>query len=153
MTNNVDSYKINANYCLKDLASGIEALSNQYPAFLEELLRNNDIPLNTQEYLNHVIDWESIESKHFFFYDYLNNESEIRDWLVESEISSQEFVLVEFGPSLPIVKVSSNLFIENWNNFVSANGNMGTTVISESGKYFMEFTDRDFMLYSNFKIK
>ncbi|MBK7754470.1 MAG: hypothetical protein IPI41_18265 [Flavobacteriales bacterium] len=48
----------------------------------------------------------------------------------------------------------TEVFVENWSSLGPAAGICNVEVVlSEDGRYFMEFEDISFVLYSNFKIR
>ncbi|SFS91134.1 hypothetical protein SAMN04487906_2047 [Zhouia amylolytica] len=101
-----------------------------------------------------TIDW-NLTNNHFqFFFDYENNETEIKNWLKKSPISRYETLLTWLSWEDPIIRVKSTDFIENWEEFIIAGGWDGLILTTEDGKYYLEFTDTwKFHLNSNFEIK
>ena len=58
------------------------------------------------------------------------------------------------GLDLPIIEIPAQLFINHWEDFVSANGFMGILCIDTENNLFFEFSDdSSYLLYSNFVIQ
>lgn len=140
------------NHFLKPHINNIEVLSVDYPNYFCTLLNNNGVVINKEKEISTLIDWKNISNSNFFFFDYEGSEVEISQLLKKSFIQMPSFLIIEFGYDIPILKVDTNVFIDYWNDFVSASGHMGITIISDDGKFIMEFTDSG-LLYSNFKIR
>lgn len=149
MTN---SYKLN-NFYLKNHLDKIEILSFDYPEFFNQKLKTLEIKLNSNKNINSVINWNEINGSYSFYFDYDGCEVEIRKWLEKSELATCKHLIIELGYDLPILKVDCKAFINNWYDFYAASGYIGITVICEDGLNYMEFTDENKLLYSNFKIK
>lgn len=99
------------------------------------------------------IDWNKMKNQYQFFFDYIDNEVEIKDWLKKSELSNYEFVFTWLSWEDPIIKIKTKEFIENWEEvyFASVEGMILTTL---DGKLVLEFTDDyKYNLNSNFEIK
>lgn len=151
MINN-DINKQIKNHFLKPYVNNIEVLSVDYPNYFYTILNNNGIIINKEKQISTLIDWENISNSNFFFFDYEGSEIEISQLLRKSFIKTTSFLIIEFGYDIPVLKVDTNVFIDNWNDFVAASGYMGITIISNDSKFIMEFTDGG-LLYSNFKIR
>lgn len=116
---------------------------------IQEILKKNKIPLSN---LETSIDWDNLEIKFSFFYDFINNENEIKNRLHSSLLSNYNTILIDIG-EYPCFEIDTNTFINNWEDFVSSNGNCGIVISTLDTKFFMEFTDdRSFELFSNFEI-
>ncbi|WP_431124698.1 hypothetical protein [Flagellimonas flava] len=100
-----------------------------------------------------TIDWCKTENHHQFFFDYENNESEIRDWLNKSDLSKSEFLYTWLDWDDPIIKIKTKDFIENWEVFYAASV-QGMILTTIDGSKHLEFTDDwKYHLNSNFEIK
>lgn len=131
----------------------VEKIQDKYPDFFYTKLKNSGFNYNSNPQFRTFVDWRSVN--HFkISYEYQNCEQEVREMLKSSNLSKGDFdLLVEQGNNVPMLKVENHYFIEHWYDFLAENGFMGTTVISEDGKFILEFTDdTDFLLYSNFPI-
>lgn len=148
MKNNIN------NWCFKKYREFITVLNESYPKYYYSLLIENGFKINDEKDARTVVDWKKIDKKFSFFYNYEGCEEGVSTHLRKSAIVAEEFLIIEFGYNLPIIKLETNVFIENWYDFVKANGFMGITIISKSGSFVMEFTDdADFLLNSNFPVK
>lgn len=104
--------------------------------------------------LETFIDWELVEPKYNFFYDYDGNEEEISDLLKKSFLNDYEKIYLDIGCDEPLIEINTDAFIDKWEDFVASNGYSGIFVFTNDGRYFMEFTDdAEYQLYSNFRIK
>ncbi len=134
-------------------AEDIRVLSEEYPEFFTSKLEQNAIPLNEDESLNRLVDWDSLSGHFSFFFDFDGCETKISDLLKNTLLIDKEVLMVEIGPDDPIIEVKTETFIDNWYDFFAASGFTGVTAMSNDGACIMEFTDRDFMLFSNFRIQ
>jgi len=101
-----------------------------------------------------TIDWNLADNHFQFFFDYENNETEIKNWLKKSPISDYKKLLTWLSGDDPIVRVKTTDFIESWQEFNVAGGWEGLILTTEDGKYYLEFTDDwKYHLNSNFEIK
>jgi hypothetical protein len=101
-----------------------------------------------------IFNWDCINPKFTFWFDYIGCETEISECMKKSSLSLHQKVFVETLSDEPIIIVDTIYFIENWNDFINANQGMGSLVISENMELLMEFTDdAEYLLYSNFPIK
>jgi hypothetical protein len=117
---------------------------------IDEILYKNKIPLSKD---STTIDWNSIKLKYSFYYDFVNNENEIKNRLLNSSLINYKNLIIDIGYEYKSFEIDSKLFINNWEDFVSSNGFCGIIVISPDFKYFLEFTDDcDYLLFSNFLI-
>jgi len=144
---------ISKNGFLKSHLNSIEVLSNNFPEHFHEICDNYKIPINKQSNIKTLISWDKILNRSYLFFDYENNEIEIANWLENSPLRTSNYLTIEFGYNLPIIKVKTEEFINFGDDFVAASGFSGITCISDNGKYFMEFTDdSESLLFSNFSI-
>lgn len=121
-------------------------------ALRELIVENTGIKLNKDESINTNFEWNSQDS-YVFFYDYEGN-TDIRHLLLCSSLISSKSLFVEMPTGIPIVEIDTLKFIENWEDFINANCQMGCIIVSTDFKYILEFTDdHDYKLYSNFLIK
>lgn len=134
-----------------ELKSVITPLDVKYPEYIHELLEKYKYNLNNSEDEPFTkIDWSHISSVEKCFYKELEPE-DLRQKLMGTKLVDEDFVIMEFGYLSNPIKLSSINFIINWFNLERA-AIEGAVVISSSGKYVLEFYDRDGVLYSNFKI-
>ena len=99
------------------------------------------------------IDWDKTKNHHQFFFDYVDNEYEIMNWLATSNLVKSEFLYTWLSWEDPIIKVKTTDFIKNWNEFYLASVD-GMVLITTDGKWYVEFTDDwQYHLNSNFEIK
>ncbi len=99
------------------------------------------------------VNWNEVETHYQFYFDYINNETEIKNWLQKSKLLIYEYVFTWLNWDDPIIKIKTKEFIENWEEIynVSIEGMVLTTF---DGKLILEFTDDyKFNLNSNFEIK
>lgn len=62
-------------------------------------------------------------------------------------------IFIDISDKNPIFEIDTLIFIDKWNDFVSANGHSGIFAFTNDDELFLEFTnDYDFQLYSNFII-
>ena len=100
-----------------------------------------------------VIDWHEKENHYQFFFDYENNEEEIKEYLRGSDLSKSEFLYTWLDYNDPIIKIKTIDFIENWEEFYISSIE-GLVLVSIDGSKFLEFTDDwKYNLNSNFEIK
>ncbi|GEM59186.1 hypothetical protein B0A78_10100 [Flavobacterium columnare NBRC 100251 = ATCC 23463] len=100
-----------------------------------------------------LIDWEKIENKFSFFYDFIGNEEEIKKRLYSSLIFKSQKLIIDIGIGYKPFEISTQLFIQNWEDFVASNGYCGIFIISLEHHLFMEFTDdENYELLSNFYV-
>jgi|GEM_PF-2234651 len=131
---------------------GIDGKNGGFNSLLEQLgIKTGGCSWNED---HSSIDWESTE-KHFqFFFDYENNENQIKNWLKKSPISKYDTLLTWLSWEDPVIRVKTAEFIENWENFNVAGAWQGIVLTTEDGKYFLEFTDDwKYHLNSNFEIR
>ena len=111
---------------------------------------------NAGEYWNEdhsSVDWNKAKKHYRFFFDDIDNEMEITDWLNKSDLSKSEFLFTWLDYNDPIIKIRTCDFINSWEEFyiASVEGTIFTTI---DGKFYLEFTDDwNFHLNSNFEIK
>jgi len=100
-----------------------------------------------------TIDWNLADNHFQFSFDYENG-TEIKNWLKKSPIAHYKTLLTWLSWEDPIIRVKTTDFIENWEEFNVARGWEGIILITEDGKYYLEFTDDwKYHLNSNFEIK
>jgi hypothetical protein len=131
----------------------VQKIQEKYPDFFYSKLKSFGFNHNSNPDIKTFVNWRSIA--HFkFAYEYQNCEQEVKEMLRRSNLCKGVFyLLVEQGNNMPMIKVENHYFVEYWYDFLAENGFMGTTVISEDGKFVLEFTDdTDYLLYSNFPI-
>ena len=98
-----------------------------------------------------AIAWNSLPHYEVYFGGE-ESEDEIRALLSVSDLlNCGRLVVLTSGE--PVMLTKTEVFVENWYSFWAASGYMQLIVLSEDGRYFMEFEDISFVLYSNFKIR
>lgn len=143
------------NFFLKDFkeiySTKIEGKDCGFQNFLNNLkIKNSDENWNED---HSQVDWNVMENHYQFFFDYENNEVEISDWLMKSELSKYEFVYTWLNFEDPIIMIKTSEFIKNWENVYMASIE-GMILTTFDGKLVLEFTDDfKFNLNSNFEIK
>ena len=99
------------------------------------------------------VNWKEVEAHYQFYFDYINNETEIKNWLQKSELLKYEYVFTWLNWDDPIIKIETKEFIENWEEIYNSSVE-GMIVTTFDGKLILEFTDDyKFNLNSNFEIK
>lgn len=115
---------------------------------LHEKLSEFSIPIRE---LDTFVDWDKVNPRYNFFYDYEGNEMEIKKKLIDSPINDYSTVILEIGCGIPTIEINTSIFINHWEDFVSLNGYSGIFIITNDYKYFIEFTDdSEYQLFSNF---
>lgn len=143
----------NNHWLLTKFKDKIEILPHKYPEYVEEFCREKQILMNNTPSIRRMLSWDDISEKYSISYDNIKIEEHIGGFLIKSKITNSKYLIIDMGFNLPILKVPTDLFIDNCFDFAWANGFLGTTIFSEDGKFFMEFTDNsDSLLYSNFLI-
>ena len=103
---------------------------------------------------NAVFDWKMIKPHYSFFFDFVGNDSVLPALFRKSKLSEHSHLLIETTSSLPILRISTEYFIDHCLDFIDANSGMGSVIITDDYKLLMEFTDDwKYTLFSNFKIK
>lgn len=139
------------NWILNKHVGKFTVASNEYPQFYKEKLTHATIPLVGNRL---VINWDKMDPKYSFLYEFENSSEIVRTWLRSSILSKQKEILIEFGYHQPIVSFEINCFIDNWYDFASFEGFVGTLCFTPDCQQILEFTDRrEYHLYSNFEIK
>ena len=134
------------NWVLKENSDYIEIANFELKKKLDEL----SIPIKE---LETFIDWKKINPSYNFFYDFQHNKIEIQQRLRNSLLNNYSKIYIDIGDNNPIFKIDTPIFIDKWNDFVSANGHSGIFVFTNDGELFLEFTDdASFLLFSNFII-
>ncbi|MEO6832355.1 MAG: hypothetical protein ABI378_08075 [Chitinophagaceae bacterium] len=103
---------------------------------------------------NAVFAWEKIVPSYGFFFDFVGIEELLPILLKNSSLQAHKTLLVETGSNVPIIKISTDYFVQHVIDFIDANQGMGSIIISEDLELLMEFTD-DYKYYafSNFSIQ
>ena len=139
------------NWQISKHKENIEIVSETYNPFYKSLCSDLGVFINNDTYANKTfIDWNKYENHISFFYDYEGCEIEIRNRLLNSPLINENNVYLDFGYDGPIIMTDSNYFIENWYDFIQG-AHYETTVISETGKYILEFVKEGYMLKLDFK--
>jgi len=132
-------------------STGIDGRDGGFNKFLTKLGISNSGENWDEDHSS--VDWNKAEKHYQFFFDYVNNEAEIREWLNKSELSKSEFLFTWLDWNDPIIKIRTSDFIKNWEEFYTASVE-GTIFTTIDGKYYLEFTDDwKYHLNSNFEIK
>lgn len=140
---------------LKEFADQIINVSNDFPDNINLMLSEFEIKLcNKRIELGKKpswIEWSAYPEHYSFFYDFEDNEEIIRSNFRKSRLSNYEYVVMDFGYQAPLSKIPTEIFINHWYEFVILSG-YESVVITEDGKYFMEFIRPCYDLKSNFPI-
>ncbi|MGQ2985566.1 hypothetical protein [Flavobacterium sp.] len=141
------------NWKLLELEGLFEIISEDSVSYIENFLENNNIPLyngigGTRS--ESRIGWDLMSPKYEFCFDYDNIESKVTNKLKMSQLTQHEFVIVTYGWKEPIIKLKTDIFIENWSDIFSST-KYESIITSFDCKLIMEVT-RDYILHSNFKI-
>lgn len=132
-------------------STGIDGKNGGFKKFLTKLGINNSGENWNEDHS--TVDWNRAENHFQFFFDYVDNETEISTWLDKSELSKSEFLYTWLDWNDPIIKIRTLDFIKNWEEFyiASVEGFILTTL---DGTKYLEFTDDwKYHLNSNFEIK
>ena len=141
------------NWVLQENRNHIKMLSDDYPRYFHKMLSNFGFQLNRHPGVKRVLDWDQIEQKSCFFFDFEHCEKNIAERLSKALTHQECSFIVELGYDNPIVEVSKECFVEKWHDFAAANGWTGYVAISSDGKVVIEFTDdHEYLLLSNIEI-
>ena len=108
--------------------------------------------INSDNSVNRFLNWENINPKFAFYYDYLNNELEIKEYLLKSPLIGHDKVVMTISSDRPIISMNTNYFIENWCEFVTIARDQ-CIVWSPDKSLLLEFNSYEKKLFSNFEIK
>lgn len=142
------------NWKLKELKDYIEIIAIDSVNERDSILERLKLPLS--EYLTGMnrsetlIDWRKMNDSHRFYFDYENSEKEIIKWLNKSKISKSKKVIITYGWNEPMIKISTKLFIQEWEDLFQS-VKYETIIFSEDYNQIIEVS-RDYYLHSNFKI-
>lgn len=130
-------------------------IDEKYPDFFTNLLISKGYKLNKNQEKNRtLIDWELTENVNSILYYFEGCEDAIKEKLSNSPINDDRLNLfIEFGPNEPMIKTKGSYFVRYWDDLVLDYGSMGTTIVSETGEYILEFTDDTYwLLFTNFPL-
>ena len=127
----------------------IEILCEKNRTYFSELLIDRKIDITEDG----LIDWDQIQNKFSFFFNYENCEDDISELMSKSLLFDSGDLIIEIGYDEPVIKINANSFIKNWYDYFAASGFMGISFICEKHNYFGELTDKEFNLISNFRIR
>lgn len=96
------------------------------------------------------INWNVMPNYHKFFFDREGYEKTIEKWLRNSELSQSKSLIITYGWKEPMIKVSTELFFEDWEGFIRSTL-WETIIFSDDYKLIMEVS-RDYYIHSNFQI-
>lgn len=114
---------------------------------------NSNFNLSKLNDCNSLLDWDVISPHYLCCYDLIEIHKSIDENLIKSDLINSNFLYVETNSKNNIIIVPTNLFVKNWEDFISANQGMGSIILSIDFKYCMEFTDDyKYILHSNFKV-
>jgi hypothetical protein len=132
-------------------STGIDGKNGGFNQFLSELGIST---IGTYWDFDHsVIDWNNTKNHHQFYFDYIDNNAEITNFLKNSDLSNSGFLFTWLDWNDPIIKIKTIDFIENWEAFYRASVE-GMVLTTTDGKFYLEFTnDWKYHLNSNFEIK
>lgn len=152
MSNN--SYKESWYYKKHQKQIDIVLFGDNITAFWDNISANGNYHLSGEDSDDEFIfNWSKIQPHYNIPFDFEGCEKEIETMLKASILSRHDYVLLDTQFSDPIYKIRTDYFIENWNDFISANHGMGNIVCTEDYSLLMEFTNNhSYLLYSNFSI-
>ncbi|WP_264559110.1 hypothetical protein [Flavobacterium sp. N2270] len=134
------------NWFVKENSKEIEVLKIDIYDFLNDSL----IPYN--EFIT-FLDWSNIDNSFENYYDFINNETIIRNALIKSQLNKFEKLIIHIEYDAKLIRVNTDFFVNNWSKFNACNGFTGFVVFTDDKKIFLEFSDDSkSLLYSNFKI-
>jgi hypothetical protein len=146
---------ITDNFFLKDIkeiySTEIRGKYGVFENFLEKLkikILNGHFRENTSQ-----IDWKNIVNHHQISFYNQENQLEISNWLLNSDLKDYGFLYTWISWEDPIIMIKTSEFIKNWRNVYLASTD-GLILTTYDGKFFIEFTHGDVkILNSNFQIK
>lgn len=148
------SYILTDFWLLKKHKGNFEITNFDYKQFRAKVFAES-IFMESEENseLESVFNWDVIRPSYNLKFDFIGNEEYIKSKLVNSELLNHPYVFVETLACIPILRVSTKYFIQNWFDFISANQGMGSIVITDDLKFILEFTnDASYVLYTNFRV-
>ena len=139
----------------KEHAGKIRILEMTEKDFRETIARRNHLQLyNPASKIDSVFYWDEVKPSYSFFFDYQDNDAEIKTLLENSDLSRHQKMYLETHSGEPIIEVEVKYFIDNWLEFVDSNHGQGSVMCTTDYSLFFEFTnDEDYLLCSNFIIK
>lgn len=142
------------NWKLKKIENQIEIVAEDSAEYLNEILTSLELPqpdtLTGMNRAETCIDWKEMPEYHKFFFDLEGWEPRIQQYFKKSLAQINKLIII-YGWKEPTIKVSTDLFIEDWEGFFQST-KYETIIFSEDFKFIMEVS-RDYYLHSNFIIK
>jgi len=107
---------------------------------------------NSDKSIKRFLNWEVINPKFSFWYNYVGCEDEIKNYLLKSPLAKKERIIMTIAADKPIISMKTSYFIENWYDFISMANHL-CIVWSDDKECIMEFNYYEDRLFSNFGIK
>lgn len=141
------------NWKLKEVANYVEIVASDSIQYRDELLNELQLPqTGAGMYKSDTyIDWMGMPEYYKFFLDIEGWEERIKGYFERSVLSKTEKLIVTYGWKEPMVKIPTQLFLDDWEGFIASTV-WETIIFSEDCRLIMEVS-RDYYLHSNFKIK
>lgn len=141
------------NWKLKEVANYVEIVASDSIQYRDELLAILQLPqTGAGMYKSDTcIDWMGMSEYYKFFFDIEGWEERIKGYFERSALSKTEKLIVTYGWKEPMVKIPTQLFLDDWGGFIASTV-WETIIFSEDYRLIMEVS-RDYYLHSNFKIK
>tara|TARA_R100001377_G_C3151679_1_gene96504 strand:+ start:168 stop:617 length:450 start_codon:yes stop_codon:yes gene_type:complete len=142
------------NWKLEEVINDIAIIDDVSQDYTKRILDKLKIPTTNHTSTNREfteIDWKKIGSYHKFFFDNEKEEELNKEAFRNSVLSKKENIIITYGWNEPPIKISTQKFIEDWEDFI-ASTQWETIIFSEDLELIMEVS-RDYNLHSNFKIR
>ena len=140
------------NWKLREIAGKYEIISEDSAEYRSWILNKLDLPLVDNFSIHRSqteIDWKKMAAYYRFFIDG-ENEEFVKKAFEESALAKYKNVILTYGWKEPVVKVSTELFLQDWEGFIRSQIWEGL-IFSEDFTLVIEST-RDYYLHSNFEI-
>lgn len=142
------------NWKLVEVIDQVEIVSTDYQVFKEALWETQNIPIPS--YINALhrasteIEWGKMAQHFKLFYDAYSHK-EVEEMFRKTALVKSTKIMIFYGNSNLVVKVPTNLFIKEWEDFI-ASTYFECMLFSDDFSLIMECS-RDYNLHSNFKIE
>lgn len=141
------------NWKLVQAKEHIKIIHEDSIEFIDKILSENSLPIKFNQHLNRsesFIDWDMMKLHFLLFFDYEGSEEEVKVRLQKSNISKTDFLILTYGRGEPAIKVPTQIFINEWEDYV-ASALYQTLIMDEEKSLIIEVT-RDYYMHSNFSI-